>query len=53
LSGLVQDIWTKQTNLKTDFKPNFVLNLVWADEGLNEGLLVQKQLKCGVPLGLN
>jgi len=42
-SGLVQDIWAKQTNLKTNCEPDFILNLIWADEGSNEGVLGQKQ----------
>jgi len=29
--------------LKTDFEPDFVLNLIWADEGLNEVVFGQKQ----------
>jgi len=41
-SRLVQDIWAKQTNLKTDFEPDFVLNLIWAYKGLNQWVLGQK-----------
>jgi len=36
---LVQDIWVKQTNLKTNFEPDLVLNLIRTDERFNEGVL--------------
>jgi len=34
LIGLIQDILTAQTKSKIKLKPNHVLNLIWADEGI-------------------
>ena len=34
LIGLIQDILTAQTKSKIELKPNHVLNLLWADEGI-------------------
>jgi len=34
LIGLIQDILTAQTKSKIELKPNHVLNLIWADEGI-------------------
>ena len=41
LIGLIQDILIEQTKSKTEIKPNYVLNLIWADEGD----LGQKEIK--------
>ena len=34
LIGLIQDILIAQTKPKIELKPNHVLNLIWADEGI-------------------
>ena len=34
LIGLIQDILTAQTKSKIELKPNHILNLIWADEGI-------------------
>jgi len=34
LIGLIQDILTAQTKSMIELKPNHVLNLIWADEGI-------------------
>jgi len=31
---VIQDILTAQTKSKIELKPNHVLNLIWADEGI-------------------
>jgi len=34
LIGFIQDILTAQTKSKIELKPNHVLNLIWADDGI-------------------